>query len=137
MSLASRTPSVPYGYICGYPLASVSSEHWGYIAGVQLSTHAQALAVASAVAFWGGPGVTELPFPVCKTGHRPRDAATGEKLYGCVRHSEMRRKRMEGAGGYTRPGWASFDQWDREEQLLLTAAPAEEGCLDEPEGSLD
>ena len=57
MARGSRTPAAPFGFICGFPVATVSSEHWGYVAG-QAPTHAQGVAVAAAVAFWGGPGCT-------------------------------------------------------------------------------
>jgi hypothetical protein len=88
----------------------VSSEHYGYVAG-QALTHAQGAAVVDAMTFWGGAACSELPFPVCKTSHKPWDPATGAKMYGCVRHSGERKRRIDAAGGHLRPGWASFDQW--------------------------
>lgn len=111
MARGSRTAAAPFGLICGFPVASVSSEHWGYVAGIGVASHPQGAAVAEAVAFWGGPGCTELPFPVCKTGHRPWDLTTGAKMYGCARHSGERKRRIDAAGGHLRPGWESFDQW--------------------------
>lgn len=128
---------MPYGYICGFPVKSVSSEHWGYVAGGQVE-HAQAAAVAAAVATWAAPGCSELPFPVCKKGYRPWDPVTGRQLFGCGRHSGIREQRMAAAGGYTRPGWASFNQWPAPPapapapasasavDLLLAQPPAEE-----------
>ena len=103
---------MPFGYICGFPVQHVASELWGYVSG-QAATHAQGAAVAAAVARWGGAGCSELPFPVCKTGYRPWDPASGAKMYGCPRHSGERKRRIDAAG--MRPGWASFDQWPRGE----------------------
>jgi hypothetical protein len=115
---------VPYGFICGFPVKSVSSEHWGYVAGGEVA-HAQASAVAAALAIWAAPGLTELPFPVCKTGYRPFDPVTGRQLFGCGRHSSIREERMAASNGYTRPGWESFCQWQRpDDALTITAAPA-------------
>jgi hypothetical protein len=65
LSRHSCTREVPFGFICGFPVKSVSSEHWGFVAGGEVE-HAQAIAVASAVATWAAPGCSELPFPVCK-----------------------------------------------------------------------
>jgi hypothetical protein len=103
---------VPFGFICGFPVQHVASELWGYVSG-QAATHAQGAAVAAAVLHWGGPGCTELPFPVCKTGYKPFDPVTGAKMFGCARHSAERKSRIKAAG--LRPGWASFDQWPRGE----------------------
>ena len=114
---------MPFGFICGFPVKSVSSEHWGFVAGGEVE-HAQATAVASAVATWAAPGCSELPFPVCKTGYRPWDPETGEQLFGCSRHSAIRAARIRSGGGYTRPGWASFDQWPAPDGKQAAAAPA-------------
>lgn len=103
---------MPFGFICGHPVQSVASELWGYVSG-QAATHAQGLAVAAAVSYWGGPACTELPWPVCKTGYKPFDPVSGAQLFGCPRHSGERKRRILAAG--LRPGWASFDQWPRGE----------------------
>lgn len=100
---------MPFGFICGYPVASASSEYWGYVEG-QSGSHPQALAVKAAVERWGGPGCTELAFPVCKTGYRPRDLTTGARLFACARHDAARRAALRAAGWRPRPGWESFRQ---------------------------
>lgn len=120
---ASATAAVPFGYICGFPLASQGcSEHWGYVEGQSL-LHAQAVAVAAAAARWGG--ATELPFSVCKTGYKPFDAG-GRRMLGCPRHSGVRAERIARAG--LRPGWASFDQPEWTPPPLAAAPAGAEEC---------
>mmetsp|Transcript_9239 Transcript_9239/g.30513 ORF Transcript_9239/g.30513 Transcript_9239/m.30513 type:complete len:99 (-) Transcript_9239:2670-2966(-) len=65
----------------------------------------------------------ELPFPVCKAGYRPF-GPSGERLYGCTRHSDVRKERIEKAEGYLRPGWAAFDQWDSQRPRATMQQPA-------------
>lgn len=100
---------MPGGYICGYPVAIGSSEHWGFVAGQGGFGGLQGAAVAAAAAIWGEPGSSELSFGVCKSGFRPFDAS-GQRLFGCARHSPLRAAKIERGG--LRPGWASFEHPD-------------------------
>jgi len=116
----SQTKAVPYGFICGYPVGGVSSELYGYYEGQGAMSGSQGRAVVEAMQKWGAEeagkgGGTELGFPVCKRGYKPFDQ-DGTRLYGCLRHSHLRKEAMDQGGGgadtpYIRPGWESFAQW--------------------------
>jgi|TARA_B110000977_G_scaffold64834_1_gene88252 hypothetical protein len=126
MYSSSRTRRVPYGFICGYPVAGVSSELYGYYEGQGGKAGAQGTAVVAAMRTWGEgeagtAGGTELGFPVCKRGFKPF-SEDGEPLFGCAKHGKSRFAAMslpppEGGavdgktGLYLRPGWEPFDQW--------------------------
>lgn len=89
----------------------------------------QATAVKKAVATWAAsPSDTELGFPVCKSGYRPFDLVTGERLYGCVRHHKVRLGRIEANNGYMRPGWIPFDQWPAPSNLSTLDALTDDCC---------
>lgn len=109
---------MPYGYICGFPVAGLSSELYGYVRGTMTNRGTQSEAVVEATRRWGrasddGSAATELHVPVCKRGYIPFDA-DGNRMYGCGTHSHARRARMLTPEGelYLRPGWERFDQWD-------------------------
>ena len=73
----------------------------------------QSCAQAAACRRWGtgAPGREVIPHPVCKGKYRPwRD---GERMFGCFRHSEIRKRRIAKAG--LREGWESFEQWPNPE----------------------
>jgi hypothetical protein len=67
--------------------------------------------MAAAQARWGsGPVGRELiSHSVCKGKYRPFALDDGRQLFGCFRHSKIRKQRIDRAG--LREGWASFDQW--------------------------
>ena len=125
MYTQSRTKAVPYGFICGYPVAGVSSELYGYYEGQGGKAGAQGAAVVAAMRKWGEneagtAGGTELGFPVCKRGFKPF-GEDGERLFGCAKHNAARVEAMaskppkgsvsDADGRYLRPGWEPFDQW--------------------------
>ena len=68
------------------------------------------MAAAAATARWGEGhlGREVIAHPVCKGKYRPYDAH-GEQMFGCFRHSKIRKQRIARAG--LREGWVSFDQW--------------------------
>ena len=140
MYTQSRTKAVPYGFICGYPVAGVSSELYGYYEGQGGKAGAQGAAVVAAMRKWGeneaGTAVgTELGFPVCKRGFKPF-AEDGERLFGCAKHNAARVEAMaskppRGAacdpeGRYLRPGWEPFDQWVFGEKPQVSGTSEEE-----------
>ncbi len=150
MYTQSRTKTVPYGFICGFPVQGVSSELYGYYEGQGGKSGRQGEAVVAAMKKWGEgeagtAGGTELGFAVCKRGYRPF-GEDGSRRYGCLKHHEMRLENMRkppprGAkrsedGLYHRPGWESFDQWTfgeknvvSESSSFLSIDSAEEGDL--------
>ena len=76
MYAQSRTKTVPYGFICGYPVGGVSSELYGFYEGQGGKSGSQGEAVVAAMKKWGEneagtAGGTELGFPVCKRGYKP------------------------------------------------------------------
>ena len=134
MYTQSRTKTVPYGFICGFPVQGVSSELYGYYEGQGGKSGRQGEAVVAAMKKWGEgeagtAGGTELGFAVCKRGYRPF-GEDGSRRYGCLKHHEMRLENMRkppprGAkrsedGLYHRPGWSSS---------FLSIDSAEEGDL--------
>jgi hypothetical protein len=140
MYTQSRTKAVPYGFICGYPVAGVSSELYGYYEGQGGKAGAQGAAVVAAMRKWGEneagtAGGTELGFPVCKRGFKPF-AEDGERLFGCAKHNAARvlamaSKPPRGAacdpeGRYLRPGWEPFDQWVFGEKPQVSGTSEEE-----------
>lgn len=140
MYTQSRTKAVPYGFICGYPVAGVSSELYGYYEGQGGKAGAQGAAVVAAMRKWGEneagtAGGTELGFPVCKRGFKPF-AEDGERLFGCAKHNAARVEAMaskppRGAvtdpeGRYLRPGWEPFDQWVFGEKPQVSGTSEEE-----------
>jgi hypothetical protein len=131
---------VPYGFICGYPVAGVSSELYGYYEGQGGKAGAQGAAVVAAMRKWGEneagtAGGTELGFPVCKRGFKPF-GEDGERLFGCAKHNAARVEAMaskppRGAstdpeGRYLRPGWEPFDQWVFGEKPQVSGTSEEE-----------
>ena len=136
MYTQSRTKTVPYGFICGYPVGGVSSELYGFYEGQGGKSGSQGEAVVAAMKKWGEneagtAGGTELGFPVCKRGYKPF-GEDGARMYGCAKHSNLRLEAMrskppEGAtadtdGLYHRPGWERFDQWVRGEKPQTSSA---------------
>ena len=98
MYTQSRTKAVPYGFICGYPVAGVSSELYGYYEGQGGKAGAQGAAVVAAMRKWGEneagtAGGTELGFPVCKRGFKPF-GEDGERLSGARKHHAARAEAM-------------------------------------------
>ena len=100
---------MPHGFICGFPTRG------GDLYGGNMYTKAaaaptlQTLAQAAACKAWGAGanGREEIPHPVCKGKYNPWRG--GERMYGCFRHHEIRKRRIAKAG--VRPGWESFEQW--------------------------
>lgn len=140
MYTQSRTKAVPYGFICGYPVAGVSSELYGYYEGQGGRAGAQGAAVVAAMRKWGENeagtvGGTELGFPVCKRGYKPF-GEDGEQLFGCAKHNAARVAAMASKppkgstsdpnGRYLRPGWEPFDQWVRGEKPQVSETSEEE-----------
>ena len=136
MYAQSRTKTVPYGFICGYPVGGVSSELYGFYEGQGGKSGSQGEAVVAAMKKWGEneagtAGGTELGFPVCKRGYKPF-GEDGARMHGRAKHSNprleaMRSKPPEGAtadtdGLYHRPGWERFDQWVRGEKPQTSSA---------------
>ena len=103
---------MPYGFICGFPVASKSSELWGYIKGQQRFSGLQGDAIYAAAAKWGGGKRTELD-NVCKAGYKPFCPRTGAQMFGCRVHSDRRKELIERSGGHLRPGWEPFDQFEQ------------------------
>ena len=104
------TADVPCGFICGYPTRN-GDLYGGNAYGSSLGSGLQAAAQAAATATWGTgpPGREVIAHPVCKGKYQPFHRKTGEKMYGCFRHSAKRAAKIARAG--CRPGWVSFDQW--------------------------
>jgi hypothetical protein len=136
MYAQSRTKTVPYGFICGYPVGGVSSELYGFYEGQGGKSGLQGEAVVEAMKKWGEneagtAGGTELGFPVCKRGYRPF-GEDGAPRYGCAKHSDLRLEAMrskpprgaaaDADGLYRRPGWERFDQWVRGEKPQTSSA---------------
>ena len=101
MVTQSRTKTVPYGFICGFPVGGVSSELYGFYEGQGGKSGAQGDAVLAAMKKWGEneagtAGGTELGFAVCKRGYRPF-GEDGERRFGCVKHSARRLEAMRRA----------------------------------------
>jgi hypothetical protein len=106
---------VPYGFICGWP--TDRGDLYGgnmYLRSAQDPRALQSRATAAALQIWGEgePGREVISHPVCKGKYRPFSSANGEQLFGCFRHSALRKQRIARAG--LRDGWASFDQWQPE-----------------------
>ena len=104
---------MPFGFICGFP--TERGDLYGgsmYMCSAQDSRSLQAQAAAAALAQWGEgeAGREVIAHPVCKGKYRPW-APNGEQLFGCFRHSAIRKRRIDRAG--LRDGWASFDRWPR------------------------
>ena len=140
MYTQSRTKAVPYGFICGDPVAGVSSELYGYYEGQGGKAGAQGASVVAAMKKWGEneagtAGGTELGFPVCKRGFKPF-GEDGEVLFGCGKHNAARyaamsQKPPKGGqvnekGLYLRPGWEPFDQWVFGEKPQISGTSDEE-----------
>jgi hypothetical protein len=153
MVTQSRTKTVPYGFICGFPVGGVSSELYGFYEGQGGKSGAQGDAVLAAMKKWGEneagtAGGTELGFAVCKRGYRPF-GEDGERRFGCVKHSARRLEAMRRAppcgsgaaaapdpetGLYHRPGWERFDQWVFGEKTTSgSTAPSESRSAEEEE----
>ena len=153
MVTQSRTKTVPYGFICGFPVGGVSSELYGFYEGQGGKSGAQGDAVLAAMKKWGEneagtAGGTELGFAVCKRGYRPF-GEDGERRFGCVKHSArrleaIRRAPPRGSGAaaapdpetglYHRPGWERFDQWVFGEKTTSgSTAPSESRSAEEEE----
>lgn len=102
---------MPYGFICGFPVRS-GDLYGGNLYGrsAQRRESLQALAAAAAAARWGdgNAGREVICHAVCKGKYQPFDRA-GNQMYGCFRHSAIRKRRIDRAG--MREGWESFDQW--------------------------
>jgi hypothetical protein len=99
MYTQSRTKTVPYGFICGFPIGGVSSELYGYYEGQGGRGGRQGAAVVEAMNVWGEgeagtAGGTELGFAVCKRGYKPFGHG-GERMFGCARHSPLRLETMQ------------------------------------------
>ena len=116
MHWQSATPTVPCGFICGFP-TSGGDLYGGNLYGRSCGGGLQADAQAAAAKRWGAgaAGREQIPHPVCKGKYQPwRD---GERMFGCFRHHAIRKKRIERAGIH--PLWESFEQWEKP-----TSAPA-------------
>ena len=103
---------MPYGFICGFPTRG--GDLYGgnaYGRSAQGAASLQARASAKACAQWGAgrAGRELIPHPVCKGKYQPWRA--GQRMYGCFRHHEIRKRRIARAG--LRDGWESFEQWER------------------------
>lgn len=135
---ASATAEVPFGFICGFPTRS-GDLYGGNLYGRSAAAAAtaapspksaassssssntpscsyslgagglQARAQAEAARRWGSgpPGREQIAHPVCKGKYQPWKG--GERQFGCFRHHNIRKQRIERAG--LRLGWVSFEQW--------------------------
>lgn len=114
MIKASATPSVPWGYICGFPIKSGDLYGGGhYIKSAASETTLQGQAIQAATREFGNGGRT-LPFTPCKRGYQP--ILNGVKMYACHFHHRDRLRRFlsKQAQGY-RPGEARLDTfWNLE-----------------------
>ena len=103
---------MPCGFICGFPTRGgdlYGGNVYGRSAALTQSPGPQSIAQAAAAARWGegAAGREVIPHPVCKGKYQPwRD---GERMFGCFRHSAIRKERIAKAG--LRDGWESFEQW--------------------------
>ena len=77
------------------------------LARAPLDCEAKARAEAARRWGWGPPGREQIAHPVCKGKYQPWKG--GERQFGCFRHHNIRKQRIERAG--LRLGWVSFEQW--------------------------
>jgi hypothetical protein len=108
---ASATTTVPWGYICGYPVPSGDLYGGGhYIRSAAGTTTLQGRAILEATKLFGD-GAT-LPFTPCKRGYQP--VVDGIPMYACSHHHQERKKRFQSKTklGY-RLGEAKLEQFWR------------------------
>ena len=103
---------MPCGFICGFPTGGGGDLYGGNLYGNSAADKSglQSIAQAAACRKWGVGtiGREEIPHAVCKGKYKPFDK-NGDRMYGCFRHSAIRKKRIEKGG--VRPEWVSFEQW--------------------------
>lgn len=111
---ASITPSVPWGYVCGFP--TPKGDLFGgahYLESASASLTPQGKAIKQAACMFGD-GDT-LCFTPCKKGYRP--IINGEKMYACPLHHQQRKKRVMKEGGTFRSGEVDLNLfWDGKQQ---------------------
>mmetsp|Transcript_24359 Transcript_24359/g.36305 ORF Transcript_24359/g.36305 Transcript_24359/m.36305 type:complete len:195 (-) Transcript_24359:295-879(-) len=91
MIKSSRTKSVPWGYVCGYPTTNGDLYGGGLYAPSSCATLTpQGRAIQDASNRFGN-GQT-LPFTPCKRGYIPE--VRGERMYACHLHNKFRRNRV-------------------------------------------
>ena len=128
MIAASVTETVPWGFVCGYPIKSGSGDLYGgglYMDSSAATLTPQGKAIKQASLDFGD-GKT-LPFPPCKRGYIPivRDGDDDDKpvkfLVACSFHEKARRKRLAREKGKLRGGEADPQQlfWSKMEKNLV------------------
>ena len=109
---ASITPSVPWGFVCGYPTSSrgdlYGGSHYTQLASSTMTPQGQAM---KEVTIKFGDGCT-LPYTPCKKGYIPM--VNGEKRYACSLHHKDRLRRLNKEGGKLRKGEMNLKYfWDK------------------------
>ena len=124
---ASITESVPWGYICGYPISSGGDLYGGaqYIESAAASETLripQGIAIQNATLLFGN-GARTLPFAPCKRGYVPICKETNERMYACSYHHKKRMERLKSEKWNYRVGEVVLDQfWSS----LSTNSPRDE-----------
>ena len=105
---------MPCGFICGFPTRG-GDLYGGNVYGRSAALpSAQSHAQAAACRRWGSgsTGREQIPHSCCKGKYVPWRG--GERMFGCFRHHEIRKRRIARVG--VRPEWKSFEQWERHEE---------------------
>ena len=149
MYTQSRTKTVPYGFICGFPVQGVSSELYGYYEGQGGKSGRQGEAVVAAMKQWGegeagtaGAPSLDSPFAsggIDRLGRMGAGATAASSTTRCDwRTCANRRRGCQTLRGLalSSPGLGRFDQWTfgeknvvSESSSFLSIDSAEEGDL--------
>ena len=109
---ASVTPTVPWGFVCGYPTSKgdlYGGSHYMPLASSTMTPQGWAIKEVS-IKF--GDGRT-LPFTPCKKGYIP--AVRAEKRYACPLHHKQRLRRVTNEGGVFRTGEMDLEYFWKED----------------------
>ena len=112
----SKTESVPWGHICGYPVNNGNGDLYGGAMYVESATVSdtmktpQGIAIQNATVLFGN-GDKTLPFTPCKRGYVPICNKSKVHMYACSYHNKKRIDRLKSENWNYRPGEVVLDQF--------------------------